>query len=262
MSSCGALQVGFRNNRERCFPAIKPSTFENDFLKGRLHKLSLKKLNGATISAYMTFKAIEDERSYDGDIVSWNWTRPTLAIAVPALVGMIADPLLSLMDTLYVSQLGSVQLAALGPCTSIFHLAFNAFRATTTATTSLVSAALCLPENEGTRHNEVELNNMTPTPRDNARDILSTTMLFFALMGVLVSCILISTSKTALSCMGVPPSSSLYPHGMCARDYLRLVLLGTCSFSCSDPCSFRLFSYFLLKNPSFGCSCCSSDNSQ
>jgi hypothetical protein len=214
-NSCSALQVGFRNNRERCFPAIKPSNVENNFLKGRLHILSLKKSNGATISPCMTSKAIENDRSCDGDIASWNWTRPTLAIAVPALVGMIADPLLSLMDTLYVSQLGSVQLAALGPCTSIFHLAFNAFRATTAATTSLVSAALCLPGDEGTLHNEV--NNMTYTPRDDARDILSTTMFFFALMGVLVSCILISTSKAALSCMGVPPSSSLYPHGMCAR---------------------------------------------
>ena len=73
---------------------------------------------------------------------SHDWTTPTLGIAIPALIGMIADPLLSLMDTLYVSQLGSLELAALGACTSIFHLAFNVFRATTAATTSLVATEL------------------------------------------------------------------------------------------------------------------------
>lgn len=55
---------------------------------------------------------------------------------------MLVDPLLSMMDTAYVGNLGSsTELAALGACTSIFHLAFNAFRATTAATTSLVGNA-------------------------------------------------------------------------------------------------------------------------
>jgi len=65
-----------------------------------------------------------------------------LALALPALIGMLVDPLLSMMDTAYVGNLGSsIELAALGACTSIFHLAFNAFRATTAATTSLVGNA-------------------------------------------------------------------------------------------------------------------------
>lgn len=64
-----------------------------------------------------------------------------IAICGPAWVGMMADPVLSMMDTAFVGRLGSVELAALGACTSIFHLAFNAFRATTAATTTLVAAA-------------------------------------------------------------------------------------------------------------------------
>ena len=73
---------------------------------------------------------------------SYKWTSQTLALALPALVGMLVDPLLSMMDTAYVGNLGSsTELAALGACTSIFHLAFNAFRATTAATTSLVGNA-------------------------------------------------------------------------------------------------------------------------
>lgn len=63
----------------------------------------------------------------------YQWTPSTLALAVPALIGMLADPLLSLMDTAYIGRVGPTELAALGACTSIFHLAFNAFRATTTA---------------------------------------------------------------------------------------------------------------------------------
>ena len=48
-----------------------------------------------------------------------HWTRQTLEIAVPALVGMMADPLLSLMDTMFVGKLMAPQnLAALGACTS------------------------------------------------------------------------------------------------------------------------------------------------
>ncbi|KAL7581609.1 hypothetical protein ACA910_022164 [Epithemia clementina (nom. ined.)] len=55
---------------------------------------------------------------------------------------MLADPLLSLMDTAYVGRVGSLELAALGSCTAIFHMAFNSFRATTAATTTLVATTL------------------------------------------------------------------------------------------------------------------------
>jgi hypothetical protein len=261
-SCCGALQVGFGNYRERCLPLLKPHRVENVFLNGRLHYSSLEKLNAAaTISPCMMSKATEVEGSCDGGIVSWNWTSPTLAIAIPALVGMIADPLLSLMDTVYVSQLGSVELAALGPCTSIFHLAFNAFRATTAATTSLISAALCLQGDEGTLMLHPEANNTTSAPIENARDILSTTMFFFMLMGVLISCILISTSKAALSCMGVPPSSALYPHGMYVRKNNPKTYIGLW-ISVPNTCSFPILSHVILKNQSFSCSCCASDNRQ
>jgi Na+-driven multidrug efflux pump len=43
---------------------------------------------------------------------------------------------LSLVDTAYTGRLGSVSIAALGPCTSIFHLCFNTFRALTQSTTA------------------------------------------------------------------------------------------------------------------------------
>lgn len=61
---------------------------------------------------------------------NYNWASQNWKLAIPALIGMLADPLLSLMDTAYVGRVGPLELAALGACTSIFHLAFNAFRAT------------------------------------------------------------------------------------------------------------------------------------
>jgi len=53
---------------------------------------------------------------------NYRWTSQNFGLAIPALVGMLADPLLSLMDTAYTGRVGSVELAALGACTSIFHL--------------------------------------------------------------------------------------------------------------------------------------------
>ena len=64
-----------------------------------------------------------------------------MAIALPALMGLLADPVLSMIDTGFVGRVGPIDLAALGVCTSIFNMAFTIFRASTVATTSLVGSA-------------------------------------------------------------------------------------------------------------------------
>jgi len=140
-----------------------------------------------------------DDGEYADRKTSYNWTSQNAAIAVPALIGMLADPLLSLMDTLYVGRVGSTELAALGACTSIFHLAFNAFRATTAATTSLVSAQL------GT-HNERQAKTVT----------LRSLQLGFGI-GIVVMTTLFAFGDRALSSMGVSAVSPLYP---AAASYL------------------------------------------
>lgn len=145
---------------------------------------------------------------HDGDektAVNYNWTPKCLKIAVPAFVGMLADPLLSLMDTAYVGRVGATELAALGACTSIFHLAFNAFRATTAATTSLVATQLSLSKENG--------DNSCST----AKQVTEISLWFATWMGVLVSAVLYFFGTPMLGCMGVPISSSLYP---AAADYL------------------------------------------
>ena len=72
-------------------------------------------------------------------------------IAGPALITLLVDPILSIMDTAYVGRLGSVSLASLGPCTSIFHLSFNGFRALAQSTTALVSQSMALGNRQRVR---------------------------------------------------------------------------------------------------------------
>lgn len=120
---------------------------------------------------------------------NYHWNSQNFALAIPALIGMLADPLLSLMDSAYVGRVGANELAALGACTSIFHLAFNAFRATTAATTSLVGNA----ENEEERV-----------------QIIKISLSLGVVLGVIVTTILKLTGSWCLATMGVPATSPLF----------------------------------------------------
>ena len=67
--------------------------------------------------------------------------RRILALAIPALGSLAADPVLSLVDTAFVGRLGAVQLAALGVDAAIFGFAFALFNFLAYATTPLVAQA-------------------------------------------------------------------------------------------------------------------------
>lgn len=67
--------------------------------------------------------------------------RQILALAVPALGSLAADPVLSLVDTAFVGSLGAVPLAALGIDAAIFGFAFAVFNFLAYATTPLVAQA-------------------------------------------------------------------------------------------------------------------------
>lgn len=67
---------------------------------------------------------------------------PILELAVPALAGLAADPLVSLVDTAFVGQLGAVPLAALGVNASVFSMAFVIFNFLAYGTTPRVGRAL------------------------------------------------------------------------------------------------------------------------
>lgn len=140
-------------------------------------------------------------------VENYEWTKQTFDIGLPALIGMVADPLLSLVDTGFVGRLGAVPLAALGACTSIFHLAFNAFRATTTATTSLVATSL------STAGRDEEEN------RNEARMVVDTSLRLGLTIGALVLVALSLGWSHVLGAMGIGSDSALLQP---ARSYLRI----------------------------------------
>jgi len=62
-----------------------------------------------------------------------------LALAIPALGSIVADPLMSLVDTGCVGQVSSIHLASLGPNTAIFNFIFQVFAFIGVATTNVVA---------------------------------------------------------------------------------------------------------------------------
>ncbi|CAM9802411.1 unnamed protein product [Chrysoparadoxa australica] len=134
--------------------------------------------------------------------VSWRTgehDRDILNLAAPALLALLTDPLLSIVDTMYVGRLGPINLAAMGPCTSIFHLAFSTFRALTQSTTALISRALSKDDT------------------DQANDVMQQTLLLASLIGICVTGLTLANSERLLTLMGAGHSSGLLEY---SKSYL------------------------------------------
>lgn len=71
--------------------------------------------------------------------ISSRLDRDIVRLAVPALGALAADPLVSMVDTVFVGRLGVIPLAALGVNTSIFALAFVVFNFLAYGTTPMVA---------------------------------------------------------------------------------------------------------------------------
>lgn len=70
------------------------------------------------------------------------------ALALPAVLALAADPLLSMVDTIFVGQVGADALAALGVNSALFTFSFVVFNFLATATTPVVAAALAVEDRE------------------------------------------------------------------------------------------------------------------
>lgn len=81
--------------------------------------------------------------------ISTRLDRDILRLALPALGALAADPLVSMVDTVFVGRLGVVPLAALGVNTSIFALAFVVFNFLAYGTTPLVARAVGRGDRDG-----------------------------------------------------------------------------------------------------------------
>ena len=75
-------------------------------------------------------------------MLSRRFDRHILALAVPALGALAADPLVSLIDTAFVGRLGRLELAALGVNVAVFGFAFIVFNFLAYGTTPMVGKAL------------------------------------------------------------------------------------------------------------------------
>ena len=77
--------------------------------------------------------------------------REVARLAVPALGSLLADPLMSLIDTAAVGRHGSTSLAALGPNTAVFQIVFQLFSFLSITTTGMVARACADGDGETAR---------------------------------------------------------------------------------------------------------------
>ena len=126
---------------------------------------------------------------------------------------MMAGSLLSLLDTVFVGWLcGSILLALLGISTSIFHLIFNMFCATTSDTTSLVAGLLITQDNISNKH--VQTSNITTIPEiiddDNAGLVTSTSIKLDLTIRMFLATALLLLWRYHFECHGRTKNSSSY----------------------------------------------------
>lgn len=111
------------------------------------------------------------------------------------------DPAMSLIDSAYAGRLGATSLAALGPCTSIFHFSFNTFRALTFTTTALVAKYVAMNRKE------------------QAGQVGKQSLALALTLGLLTAGALAALATPFLRLMGVGARSPLLPH---ALPYLKV----------------------------------------
>eukprot|EP00240_Pyramimonas_obovata_P002823 CAMPEP_0118933290 /NCGR_PEP_ID=MMETSP1169-20130426/11899_1 /TAXON_ID=36882 /ORGANISM="Pyramimonas obovata, Strain CCMP722" /LENGTH=701 /DNA_ID=CAMNT_0006876031 /DNA_START=237 /DNA_END=2342 /DNA_ORIENTATION=- len=102
---------------------------------------SILSANPADAPSREAFQVDTSEGSTEGNALPPLTLPQITAFAVPALGAVLADPLMSLVDTACVGQVSSIGLAALGPNTTIFMFVGMIFMFLTTATTALVARA-------------------------------------------------------------------------------------------------------------------------
>eukprot|EP00904_Undaria_pinnatifida_P001362 jgi/Undpi1/11226/HiC_scaffold_30.g13524.m1 len=143
-----------------------------------------------------------DKRSKRWLLKATEHDRQISALALPALLSLLVDPILSLVDTAYVGRgLGSISLAALGPCTSIFHFSFNTFRSLTQSTTTLVSKSLAADDKE------------------RAGQIVTQMYVLACVLGAGLQITLLTQAPSILALMGAGPSTALFTK---ASAYLKV----------------------------------------
>ncbi|MEA2001994.1 MAG: MATE family efflux transporter [Actinomycetota bacterium] len=129
--------------------------------------------------------------------------RDIFRLAIPALGTLAADPLVSLIDTAYVGQLGKIPLGALGVSVSVFSIAFFMFNFLAYGTTPLIAGAVASGDN------------------DRAGQITVAALALGLVIGVISALVLVLAAEPVLRLMGA--ESELLSD---ATTYLRIRVLG------------------------------------
>ncbi len=110
--------------------------------------------------------------------------RDILALAIPALGSLAADPLVSLVDTMFVGRVGPAALGALGVASGVFGLAFFVFNFLATGVTPMVAGARARGDD------------------DEAARVVSQALALAVLLGVLATATLEALAEPILDVMG------------------------------------------------------------
>ncbi|CAH1446661.1 unnamed protein product [Lactuca virosa] len=156
-------------------------------------------------------------------------------IAVPAALGLMADPIASLIDTAFIGHLGSVELAGVGVAIAIFNQASKiAIFPLVSITTSFVAEEDSATTSSSTL-DDIELQNpMLPKlPQDMNRMLnntgrrhissASSALLIGGMLGLIQALLLIVSAKPILNYMGIKSDSPMLSP---AYKYLTLRSLG------------------------------------
>ncbi|KAL7582134.1 hypothetical protein Lser_V15G42539 [Lactuca serriola] len=157
-------------------------------------------------------------------------------IAVPAALGLMADPIASLIDTAFIGHLGSVELAGVGVAIAIFNQASKiAIFPLVSITTSFVAEEDSATSSSSNLDRDIELQNpmlpklpqdMNMMPNNTGRRHISSAssaLLIGGMLGLIQALLLIVSAKPILSYMGIKSDSPMLSP---AYKYLTLRSLG------------------------------------
>lgn len=122
--------------------------------------------------------------------------KEVVGFALPALGFVLADPLMSLIDTACVGQVSATQLAALGPTTALFNFCFQLVSFLGVATTNLVAKNSLKPN--------IEVKEMGER-REAASRVVSASLTLALISGLCASVFLAALGPMCLEWMGTAP---------------------------------------------------------
>ncbi|KAK9065780.1 hypothetical protein SSX86_015181 [Deinandra increscens subsp. villosa] len=190
---------------------------------------------------FFTFRGVFSKDELNSEIA---------AIAIPATLALMADPIASLIDTAFIGHLGPVELAAVGVAIAIFNQASKiaifplvsvttSFVAEEDSTTSATSSSSVLDDIELQQSSNSDDEQMLLLLKSNTKKMLtnadqvehkrrhissaSSALLIGAVLGLIQAFLLIVSAKPLLNYMGIQSDSPMLSP---AYKYLTLRSLG------------------------------------